>query len=296
MKRLILLLLCVIFAGLILFFAFGHGEESISLPQKSCNRIVSLAPSITETVYAVGLGDRVLGVTDFCTYPPEIASAERVGGVTNINYEAIVRLQPDVVFLLPDQLSVEKRLQSMGIRTFSIPYKTLEDILDSFGLVGQYCGVEDSAQKVSDSLRSRIEKVEKKSLKKRPKVLISVGRNSGTGAVTDLFIAGKRTFYDDLIRMAGGENVASGESVAYPKVSAEGIVSMNPDVVVDILAIKGIDSKAALKDWKSMDMVKAEKSGNVHVITKDYAVIPGPRIIRFFEELSKWIGSVDGDS
>jgi iron complex transport system substrate-binding protein len=142
-------------------------------------------------------------------------------------------------------------------------------------------------------MRSKIERIKQKtSHSDRPKVLIVVERTLGTGAIEDVYVAGKNTFYDELINMAGGMNAFEDEKIAYPIVSAEGIIHLNPEFIIDLipqLDQTGLSLRTLEKDWASLPQIDAVKNNQVHILSQDYAVIPGPRFILFLEDLARMI-------
>jgi len=123
-------------------------------------------------------------------------------------------------------------------------------------------------------------------------VLVSVGRNAGTGAMGPVYVAGPKTYYDELVALAGGENAYRGAAIAYPELSSEGIIRLDPDIIIDIipdLSQRGVSEQAALGDWKALWDARAVKRGRVHLIAADYAAVPGPRFIRTLEDMARLI-------
>ena len=128
--------------------------------------------------------------------------------------------------------------------------------------------------------------------KPQSRVLLSIGRTMGTGTLKDVYIAGKNTFYDELITTIGGKNAYEGVNIAYPVLSAEGLLHLDPDVIIDLVPDmdkRGLDKKTILREWSSVPGVKAVKYGRVHILSGDYTVIPGPRFILLLEDLARML-------
>lgn len=260
-------------------------------------RVVSLAPSVTETLFALGLGDRVVGVTRYCDYPPEATRKPKVGGYYDPNYEAILSLKPDLVIVLAANEDHKSKFEALGLDALEVDNERVEGILNSILKIGERLGAEDKAEALVRGIKSRMGKLAKDvNGGRKPKILISVGRNMGTGSISDVYIAGEKTFYDDLISLAGGVNAYRGASLAYPAVSAEGIIRMKPDLIIDMvpdIEKEGWDEGDIVKEWESVLGVEALNETRVHVIGDKYAVIPGPRFILTLERISKLLNNTE---
>lgn len=262
-------------------------------PHHKIERIISLSPSTTETLFALGLGNKVVGRTRFCNYPPEAKSIKEVGGYVDPNYEAMIALQPDLVILLPEQEKVKQYLNNLNVHFLEVNNKTIQDIKNTIKVIGDSCNVKIEAEKLLATINKTITTIKSatKNLPK-PKVLISIGRTFGTGTIKDVYIAGKNTFYDELISLAGGINAFQDSSANYPMLSAEGIIHLNPQLIIDFVTDVnscGLDNKTILNDWKSITSVDAVINNNVKIFTGDYIVIPGPRFILLLKDLAKAI-------
>ncbi|MDP2982038.1 MAG: helical backbone metal receptor [Candidatus Latescibacter sp.] len=269
----------------------GDAPESAIPAGKNYTRIISLAPSITETLFALGLGDRVIGVTKFCKYPPEAREKAQVGGFFDPNYEAVVTLKPDLVILLPEHEQARKYLENLGIATLVVHNRVIGEILDTITVIGKTCGAEKEAERIVRDIESRKGAVQKKTAgRERRRVIVAVGRTAG--ALDQVFIAGPNTFYDELIALAGGTNAYRGYPIPYPEVSGEGMLRLDPEIILDLLpelAEQGHSEAAARSDWNKIHELSAVKNRKVYILTADYAVIPGPRFIQTLEEMARII-------
>ncbi|MCD4693245.1 MAG: helical backbone metal receptor [Calditrichales bacterium] len=289
-----LLILAVIVSG---YFLIGPPLPPKAAENSSGNytykRIVSLSPSTTETLFALGLGEKVVGVTNFCNYPPEVKGKTSVGGYFNPNYEAMAALEPDLVIILPEQENVKNFLTELELKHLTVNNKTIHDILSAIETVGKECGVEKRARELITTIKSRIKKIQEKTINlPRPAVLISIGRTMGSGSLKDVYIAGKNTYYDELINYAGGRNAYENEKIAYPMLSAEGIIHINPEIIIDMaagLSSNGLTEAMVRKEWQSVSSVEAIKDNRLFVFSRDYILIPGPRFILLLEDIARTV-------
>ncbi|MDO5582148.1 MAG: helical backbone metal receptor [Planctomycetia bacterium] len=276
-------------------------NEKGSGQKKEYLKIISTAPSITETLFEMGLGSRVIAVSDYCVHPKEIEKLPKIGGLYNPNYEAVIALKPDLVIVLKENAEYGKRLQAFGISVLQINQHTINGIFESFRLIGSIIGGEyqKKGEDLERSMRARIENVRSKTKdRKRPSVLISIDRQRGTGQISDVFIAGNNSYFNEILEIAGGMNPAKEMSIAVPVVSVEGIMDLNPDVVIDLatdwnnrLGEKN-EKWIALcqKDWMSLDSrIGAVKMERIYAIPEDYATVPGPRVILLIERIAKML-------
>jgi len=265
-------------------------EAALQVPPMPA-RLVSMAPSITEMVYALGLGNRLVGVTRYCEFPPEAKKVTETGGFLDPNYEVVMRLEPDLVILLAVHAEAKQRFKELGIPTLEVDHRTLDGILDSIAVIGKSCGTESSAAELLSEIESRLEYIESQTRDlERPRVLLSAGRGIGSGRITEVHAAGKNQWYDDVIRMAGGKNAFTNEAVQFPTLTGEGLLHLNPDVIIEMIPeLDETDHTAEdlVADWNSLDELTAVKNGDVHILTGDYVTIPGPRVIRVVEDIAR---------
>ena len=259
------------------------------LASESPSRIISLAPSVTETLFAVGLGDRLVGTTRFCNYPPAAREIRRIGSYHNPSYEAILTAKPDLVVLLTEHHLEKEKIAQLGISILQCDHRSLDAILQSITKVGEACGVSEKAREVRADLEKRRDRVANKTKNlPQPEVLVSIGRKMGSGGLKDIYIAGKKSFYQNLIQLAGGQNVFKRDA-AYHNISAEGILVLNPDVVIDMvsdLAATGYKEDHLIAEWAQLPRLKAVRDGRIAILGQDYVTIPGPRVIDLLEHIA----------
>ena len=220
----------LIIISLILFSFANCGKEKneISQLKKPPQRIISLAPGFTETLIDLGLQNRIVGVTTSCDYLKEVKEVERIGLYMKPSLEKIVGLSPDLVFATNyvGQRQTVRALEKLGIRVEVFEEKGIEGLFLEIKKMGEVCGKQEKANFLIQRMQKRIEEVRTRSSSlSRPRVYVEVGYNP-------LFTCGKGSFIDELIEIAGGENIAHEIDKPYPRVSAEFIISRNPEVII----------------------------------------------------------------
>jgi iron complex transport system substrate-binding protein len=292
LKIFILLLIALILC--LIFLAITRKQPVIIIedfPPKSYSRIISLAPSTTEILFALGLGDNVIGVSEFCNYPTQAKTKLKLGGLLNPNYEAIVAAKPDLVIVFEEMLRPEDKFAAMGIKTLAVKHNTIRDILDSIVLIGQSCGRAERAKAMVGEIESKMQTIKSRCVNQhRPKVLIAVGHNLSQNpdkAPENIYIAGKDDFYSTMIEIADGQNAYAG-NIAFPAVGYESIISMNPQIIIDIVSVEQnqIDPEIVIKQWKNFSLVDAVKNDRIYIFGENYMAIPGPRFILTLEKIA----------
>lgn len=258
--------------------------RTVSL-QKEPKRIVSLAPSNTEIMFFLGLGNRVVADTTYCDYPEEAKHCTKVGGFNDPSLEKIVMLKPDLVLATDIHKEMIKGLEEAGLNVIVLNSDTIAGIFDDIRLVGRVMGIEDKAIDMTKDLQDRVNAVTQKVLEvpedQKPYVyyemwyepLMSVGRDNRIG---------------QMIRMAGGVNITDDCIEEYPQISEEVIIEKNPDVMINSYghgSNKVITSGiAARKGWSQISFVKNHK---IYTIDADLLELPGPRIVEGLEKMAE---------
>jgi len=270
--RLIFLILYIgnqLFTQIKVYDDLGRKIEFELPPQ----RIVSLAPSITEILFFLGLGDRVVGVTRYCNFPPEAQRKRVIGGVIDPNYEIIASLKPDLIIMTVEGNTREAfdKLSELGFKIFVTNPRNFDGILKTILDFGKICGVEARANYLVDSLKLELEKIKDVNTgKKKPKILVLISLNP-------LMSAGKNTFINEIIERAGGVNVAGKLKQNYPIFSREEILKVNPDMI--ILTESEIEKEELLKQFPEWKYINAIKENRIFKIEPDIILRPSPRVI-----------------
>lgn len=261
-------------------------EENLENQIETDNlRLISLSPSTTEILYELNLGDDIVGVTEFCNYPQDAMSKKKVGGYADYNLEEIIGLEPDVVFY-SGNLKTEDRevLEKMEIKFFDFESKTVEDIFNEILEIGRLTRSEERAEEIVDNMKMGKKRIEDKVKGlKRPKVFYEIWHDP-------LQTAGRGSFIDDIIEIAGGENIARGlvnVENPYPMIQEEFLIEENPEFY-----LLGADTGMSLEEIKSRpgyNSIEAIKKSNIYFLDSDIILRPGPRVIEGIEIIAKTI-------
>jgi iron complex transport system substrate-binding protein len=274
MKKIVLLLVLML-AGC----AGDHVE-----PTGSSLRVVSLAPAMTETLFALGAGEMVVGVTRYCNYPEQASRLPKIGDFATVDLESIVRLKPDLVIATTDgnpRETVEK-LRSLNIDVLTVGGRTFKDVIDSTVAIGKAIGEEQAARELTGQLKKEWSLVAARHKgKEGPSVLLLVG-------VAPLVAAGQGSFGDELITQAGGRNIFSDAGKAYVTTNHEAIISLAPEIILQSAMGTETDEQVR-KDWSRWSSIPAVRDGRVYVLDQDLLNRPGPRIIEALQLVEKTI-------
>lgn len=243
------------------------------------SRIVSLAPNVTEILFALGAGPRVAACTNRCNYPPEVAPLPRIGDVT-LDFERILAMAPDLV--VAESITTDKdvaRLRSLGLNVLKVDSGTLEGYYTTLKTLGERTGTAARATALAASLRRTVERL---------------GRQAGGPSPPGVFVeiqarpligAGRGTFIDEMVTLAGGKNILSDVAGSYPQIDPEAIVARDPRVVV--VTIEGDPEEFGRRPGFSR--LTAVRRHAVHVINPDLLVRPSPRLEQGLALLARWI-------
>jgi iron complex transport system substrate-binding protein len=230
-------------------------------------------------IYALGDLDSVVGVTVYDEFPLEVVDLPKVGGWINPNYEAILALKPDLVVIMKDQdISFGDKLRELGLKTFTAKSNdSISDILQSITDLGQMLGKEEQAQKLTGHIKTNLDQINEKNKNSSKKsVLLVVGRNPGS--LEDIYVIGTNNYINELIELAGGENIIKNERNAL-KITKESIFSLNPEVIIEINHLKSDREAQILEIWKSLKQVDAVKNNQVYVLSSKVLLHPSQRIV-----------------
>ncbi|MBC8446221.1 MAG: cobalamin-binding protein [Chloroflexi bacterium] len=262
----------------------SRGQE-VAVPAE-VKRIISLAPSNTEILFALGLGDKVVGVTNFCDYPEEAKAVEKVGDAFNMNVEKIVSLSPDLVVAIGGMTEVMAKLEELGIAVLVLQPTDLESIYQTIELVGQAAGAQDAAQALVAAMRERVEAITAKvaGLEERPKVFYELDATDPAKPYTP----GPGTWHDQFIRLAGGVNIAGEVEMPWVQFSTEEIIVQDPAIIVLGDANYGV-SAADVAQRAGWEVIAAVRNGAVYPIDDNLISRPGPRVVEGIEALAQII-------
>lgn len=257
------------------------GRE-VTIPAEP-QRIISLAPHITEILYALGLGERVVGVTEFCNYPPEAAEKPKVGGFSDVSMEKVVEQNPDLILVASIHMAqVLPELEKLGLPVLVMDAHDLPGVLDQIRLVGKITGQDEAAEALTAQMQARADAVAQ-AVAGRPKPRVYWELDP------TLWTAGPGSFVQDLIERAGGENIAADAGQAWVQLSAETIIARDPEVIflADHPYGETKESVAARPGWGK---ISAVVNGRIVELTQeqgDMVSRPGPRVVDALELIAK---------
>ena len=250
-------------------------------------RIVSLAPSNTEMLFSLGLGDWVVGVTEYCNYPQAADRIERVAGFSTLNAEKVASVEPDLVLAARgNDLEGLQTIRQMGIPVFALDVRSVEQLIAAVGRLGRLTGATSSSTDLAQRLRVRVDRVRRAVARidaDPPRVLWGYWGEP-------IYTAGGGTIIDNVIHLAGGQNVARSAPGSWPQISLESLVALAPEVIITTSSPGGAGAMAGqierlrtLEGWKSLPAVRA---GRVHFVDADLLTRPGPRLVEALEQLA----------
>jgi len=266
---------------------YGRNVTLVKQPEK----IVSLAPSNTEILFALGLGSKVVGVTRYCDHPPEVKDMVKrgeitvIGGFADPSIERIVALNPNLVLAAT---TLQKRtvtlLEDKGLKVVALNPRNIKEILNDIFLVGKVTGHIKEANKLVKNMDQRIDKVISKTrdVGYRPSVYYEVWHQP-------LMSAGPGTWIHELIESAGGTNIFADAKGEYPIISSESVVKRNPQIIIIKIGYMGGVGKEEIRKRPSWEAVDAVKNNRIYEIDENILIRPGPRIVEGLEALTKVI-------
>jgi len=247
-------------------------------------RIVSTAPSITELLYALGLGDRVVGVDRFSRYPPQALQKPKIGDYANPNLETIAALRPDLVIIPVNPVKLAERLAVLRLKVLEIDQESVAKLYESFRVIGRATGATAQAAKLESTVREQLETVRMRAAPlKKTRMMFVVGRTPNR--LDGLIVVGQASYLNEIIALAGGENVFRDAVASYPGVSLEEVLARNPDVIVDMgdmadtVGVTDEHKREVTSLWERLSSVAAVKQHRVYAVASDIYVEPGPRVV-----------------
>jgi iron complex transport system substrate-binding protein len=271
-----------LFAAILASATIGCGAPRIATAIDG-ERIVSLAPSVTETVFAVGAGPEVVGVSQYCDYPPQARRLPKIGSFVTPNLEAIVALRPTIVIglLTSSDLRQIHALQAMGITTLMVDAGSVDAIEASIEKIGRAVGRQRAARELNGQIRSRLGELEERLAGVQLRsVLMVVGHQP-------IVAVGRGTYLDELLRLAHAHNIADSSTQSWPRLSLEYIVASRPEVILD--GQMGNDPHAPARFWSRYPSIPAVRERRVFGYPDDPTLHPGPRVAQTLELIARLI-------
>jgi iron complex transport system substrate-binding protein len=272
---------CLFTASLILMRGLGAAAQPAAAARP--HRVVSLAPSVTETLFALGLGNRLVGVTTYCDYPTEARNIAKIGGFMSPSLEAVVAQRPDFVIGVSgatDPVKV-REMERLGLKVTLISLASVRDILASIKSIARLMGSPEAGEKLARKITLQFEQVKKRVAgAPRRSTLLAVG-------LRPLVVVGGKNFIDELITLAGGENIAGNAAQSWLNLPDEYVVAKAPQVIIE--AGMGSERGPSGKSWADLKSIPAVKERRIYAYESDKILRPGPRIGEGVEEIARLI-------
>jgi len=278
----------------------AHDDTDEPIDSATPQRIITIAPNAAEMIAALGAGDRIVGVSSFCVYPPELLKRPRVGGIMDPDLEKIVSLKPDLLVLRGDMPTVTKLAQRLNIRVYQDRTETLDDIYTTLNELGALLDKKAAADERIASIKSDVAAITQRidlqvNNDARPTVLFVVGRDPA--GIRNVVTVGKNTFVSEIIRLAGGRGAFDTSTVDYPQLNAEAILAAKPDVIIEVAdpATPPTELAARKAHWPALgNNLPAVRNDRIHILTDDYLLIPSPRVVQSIKSLADVLHPTEG--
>ena len=255
--------------------------RQVTVPE-SPRRIVSLAPDITETLFALGLSEQIAGVTQFSDFPPAATMKPKVGSYVDLNIEAIIDLNPDLILGTGAGTSpvLVKRLGRMGFSVFIVSPKNLDGVLAAIQQIAGVVGRERKGRAIVENMKHRIDRVSRRVAGRgEPRVFLQIGRDP-------IYTVSDGSFAHHLITIAGGDNIAKNARIPYPSYSLEKILLQAPEVIIVSSMYRGGNHESWIEEWKKWKILPAVKDNRLYAIDSDIIDRPSPRIVHGLEKIA----------
>ena len=246
-------------------------------------RVVTLTPSATELVHALGATGMLVGVDEYSTFPPEVADLPKVGSFLSPNLEAILRLDPDVVITDDIHADIEAALGDAGIESLTCDMHSLRDVRAGLDKVAKRLGRPEVGARVIAALDEAVDAAGARRRGRAPQVLAVIDRE--VGGLGNMVAAGPGSWIDELLAILGARNVLASAGVRYPKITIEEILRGAPEVIVDASYVATPERSAA--DWAGLASVPAVRDGRIAVLKEPYFLAPSPRVAQALAELER---------
>ncbi len=256
-------------------------------------RIVSLSPNVTEMLYGIGAFDQVVGISDYCTYPPEVNKLPSVGGWHNPDLEKLAALRPDLVIVDEGQAPfLEDHFKALGLHVMTVADHTIQDVYAGMTALGRATNHVEGAAKLITNTHDGLARVSKKTAAlnsaARPRVVLIVDRTPGT--LRDLYTATDGGYLGELVEIAGGKIGAAPAKNGYGKLSKEDLLAINPDIILDF--IHGVKSRLSgdpMEAWSEMPELKAVRARRIYGVNEDYVPHASQRMVQTAELFARLI-------
>lgn len=268
----------------------NHAEKKdVSATQ----RIISLSPHLTEMVYALHQEEKLIAVTDFCLYPPQAQTKEKIGGFLNPNLEKLIALKPDLLIGTPAAADLAARLRAQQIRTILLPNDTADDVFTTIDSLGRILGCRSQADSLKTLLLDSLNNYTKQAADNfhiHPTAVLVIGRDAGV--TRNITVCGPGTFITSIWELAGGQNAFADLPSKYAQVSREALLTRNPQIIIEFKFNEiWNDQKDTLniQEWQDLASIMAVERKQIYALSGNYTLIPGPRLYLLAKDFYKII-------
>ena len=245
-------------------------------------------------LFAFGLADRIIAVGDYDELPPAYGDKPRIGGLLNPNIEKIIEFKPDLVITYGSQDILRDRMKELGIRIYPFTHGSISQTLDYMVALGRTVGAEDRAREIEQRIHQTFDEIRSRAPAVHPKVLLVHDR--GVGALGSFYSVGGKAFQNELIEIAGGENIFADVDKEVMQPSMEAVLQRGPEIIIETLPSGLPDQEADRRksDWNKLAKLPAVMNKHVFIIGEDYMLVPGPRLDLAARKFSEIIQGVPG--
>ncbi len=279
----VVLVFCTLWAAIDPRYLLAEENKSVSVPR----RIVAIAPSTSEVICEIGACKDIVGVSKFCVHPPELKTRTQVGGLYDPDLEGIIALRPDLLVTRGKHDSLERLAEQLGIPIYHDETDSLDGIERTIRELGALLNRREQAEVAANDFRARLSAIRRRTMdRKKVRVLLTVSRNPER--LSNILTAGRGTFLNEMIEIAGGSNVFGDLDMRYPEVSVEAIIARQPDCIIELMPeVDVAASNTQLREqWSQLPMVPAVSSNRVYFLSDENALIPSPRYAEFVKRVS----------
>lgn len=279
-KAAVIIIIGLLTGLLISFLLYRIKPHYLKSSAKISQRIISLAPNVTEIIFALGKGGGVAGRSDFCLFPLEALSIPSVGNNFTVGFERILKMQPGLLLNQGENPRLKQFCSTHGIRYLGVNMDSISSILKGIETIGKALQAEEKAKNLISYIKSELKMTQTLTVNRIKKsVLVIINRRAES--LSGIFTIGKRSFLSELIYISGGSNVFQDISLNYSEVSIENVIRRNPDIIIEISVNEKFTpekEQIRLKQWSAHPSINAVRNKRIYFISDDYVLVPGPRI------------------
>ena len=277
-----------IVAAVLALLVYSFGAGALQPQQRPPQRIISIIPALTEILFAIGAGPRVVAVGSFDDYPPEVKKLERVGALVDPNLERILALKPDLVTVYGSQTDLQRQLERAGVPTFLYRHARLADVSATILELGKHVGQPQEAEALTKAIEQHLDRIQQRVAgRPRPRTLLVFGREAL--ALRGVYASGGFGFLHDMLTAAGGDNIFADVQRESVQATSELILARRPDVVIELRVgdTTPDQRQKEIEVWNRLSSVPAVQAKRVFFLTDARTVVPGPRVAEGTELIAR---------